>query len=86
MPESGLPGIWRCARDGAELDLRGLDPPEPMVGILGRITADPDRADFVVRLSRDPVHLFAELAALGWSWNYLASEEGEVRLRLARLT
>lgn len=86
MPESGLPGVWCSAGGEAELDLRGLDPPEPMVAILGRITANPDRAAFVVRLSRDPVPLFAELAALGWSWDYLASDEGEVRLRLTRLT
>jgi len=85
MPEDGLPGVWRDLGEGPELDLRGLDPPEPMVGILGRIEADPDRASFTVRLSRDPIHLFAELGERGWGWQYLGSSEGEVRLRLARV-
>lgn len=84
MAEDGLPGAWRDAENGPELDLRGLDPPAPMIGILGRIEADPDRPAFVVRLSRNPIHLFPELGELGWGWQYLPAEGDEVRLRLAR--
>lgn len=82
--DDGLPGAWRDTEDGPELDLRDLDPPAPMVGILARIEAAPDRAPFTVRLSRDPVHLFAELGERGWGWQYLGAGAGEVRLRLAR--
>lgn len=84
MTEDDLPGIWRATAEGTELDLRGLDPPEPMVGILGRIEADPDRPAFIVRLPRDPIHLFAELAERGWGWEHLPAEPGDVRLRMAR--
>jgi len=84
MAEDRLPGTWCNSGDGPELDLRGLEPPEPMVAILGRIEADPDRAPFTVRLARDPIHLFAELVERGWRWEYLTLEEGNVRLRLAR--
>ena len=55
-----------------------------MVGILGRIEAAPDRAPFIARLPRDPVHLYGELAARGWRGEVLSLEEGNVRLRLAR--
>jgi len=84
MTEDELPGVWRETRYGPELDLCGLDAPEPMVGIVGRIESDPDRGPFVVHLPRDPIHLFAELAERGWCWEYLTREEGKVRLRLAR--
>ncbi|MCZ7675060.1 MAG: DUF2249 domain-containing protein [Roseovarius sp.] len=79
-----LPGRWSEGADGPELDLRGLEPPEPMVGILGRIEADPHHAPFTVRLARDPIHLFAELIERGWAWQYLPAEADEVRLRLER--
>ncbi len=79
-----LPGRWRDTAEGPELDLRGLEPPAPMVGILGRIEADPHRPAFTVRLDRDPVHLFPELAERGWGWQYLTTGPGEVRLRLER--
>lgn len=85
MAEDDLPGVWRDMGEGPELDLRDLDPPEPMVGILGRIEADPRRAPFTVRLSRDPIHLFPELGERGWGWQYLPAAGGAVRLRLARL-
>lgn len=79
----GLPGVWRDFGAGQELDLRGLEPPEPMVGILGRIEADPGRAPFIVRVPHDPVHLYGELVARGWRGEVLSLEEGNVRLRLA---
>jgi len=82
--DEALPGRWRDTAEGPELDLRGLEPPEPMVGILGRIEADPHRPAFTVRLERDPVHLFPELAERGWGWQYLPVGPGEVRLRLER--
>ncbi len=68
------------------LDLRGLQPPQPAVTIL-TFLAGPEAGDAViVRLARDPVFLYPELAALGWGWEPLSAEPQDVRLRLVRRT
>ncbi|HNT39885.1 MAG TPA: DUF2249 domain-containing protein [Rubrivivax sp.] len=71
-------GCWR-------LDLRGLPPPQPMVTILRHLEqhADDGRA-LLVRLERDPVMLYPELAERGWCAETLSDEPGDVRLRLQR--
>lgn len=66
------------------LDLRGLQPPQPAVAIL-TFLAGPDAGDAViVRLARDPIFLYPELAARGWGWELLHAEPQDVRLRLVR--
>jgi hypothetical protein len=66
------------------LDLRGLEPPRPAVTILTFLDG-PDAGDVViVRLARDPIFLYPELAARGWDWEPLRSEPQDVRLRLVR--
>ncbi len=65
-----------------EFDLRGLEPPGPMVEILRRIGGEDPGDGFTVRLERDPVFLYPELDELGWSCEHLDAPEGEVRLRL----
>lgn len=66
------------------LDLRGLEPPRPAVTIL-TFLARPEAGDeVVVRLARDPIFLYPELAERGWAWEPLTVEPGDVRLRLVR--
>lgn len=66
------------------LDLRGLEPPRPAVTIL-TFLARPDAGDeVVVQLAREPVFLYPELVERGWTWEPLAVEPGDVRLRLVR--
>lgn len=48
-----------------ELDLRGLEPPEPMIQILNVLEASPAGASFRARTDRQPIHLFPELSARG---------------------
>lgn len=74
----GGDGCW-------QLDLRGLSPPQPMVTILRHLEqhADDGRA-LVVRLDRDPVMLYPELAERGWDAERVDGDPGEVRLRLQR--
>jgi hypothetical protein len=45
-------------------DLRGLDPPEPLVRILAAIEEAPGPLEFW--LSREPYPLYPLLAAAGW--------------------
>lgn len=48
-----------------ELDLRGLEPPQPMLEILNRLEASPVGATFRARTDRQPIHLFPELSVRG---------------------
>ena len=87
--EKELPTSVRGVRvewtDGVpSLDLRGLPPPQPAVTILA-LLEDANCGDCVlVRLERDPVFLYPELAERGWSWEPVSEAPGDVRLRLFR--
>ena len=76
---------WRRWRDGdgEHLDLRGLQPPQPLVKVL-RLLPELQAAgcSLLLHLDRDPVMLYPELEDLGWSVEPLPSSEGEVRLQL----
>lgn len=48
-----------------ELDLRGMEPPEPMLRILNTLEATAPGATFRARTDRQPMHLFPELDARG---------------------
>lgn len=50
---------------GAELDLRGLEPPEPMIRILNLLESGAAGTTFRARTDRQPLHLFPELVARG---------------------
>jgi hypothetical protein len=80
-------GARRWTEDGRpHIDVRGLDPPAPLVAILALIRdVGPGRA-IVVHHDRDPVFLYPELAEIGWTAERVDSERGEVRLVLAQTT
>lgn len=84
-PEGTAGGVPIVDEGGVPcLDLRGLEPPRPAVTIL-TFLAGPEAGDVViVRLGRDPVFLYPELAARGWDWELLHAEPEDVRLRLVR--
>lgn len=60
----------------AELDLRGLEPPEPMLRILNALEAAERGATIRARTDRQPLHLFPELAARGASHSSEAAGDG----------
>lgn len=79
-------GQARQWREGAadHIDVRGLEPPQPMVGILA-LLGDPNvAAEVIVHHEREPVFLYPELSERGWSWEIVEGAPGEVRLRLVR--
>lgn len=83
----------RAARTGATvsiegatttIDVRGLEPPQPLVSIL-TLLEGPDVTDTViVHHDRDPLLLFPELEEHGWTWSRLPAPAGQVHLRLTR--
>lgn len=82
--------IWRGA-DGVHIDVRGLEPPEPMVAILGLIDGDESGPVIVAHLDREPIFLYPELDDRGWTHEIVPSScgghdcEGDVTLRLVCL-
>jgi uncharacterized protein (DUF2249 family) len=83
-PASDGARIWRES-EAAHIDVRGLEAPEPMLVIL-RLLERPDCAtSVIVHHEREPLFLYPELAERGWRHEVLASEPGEVRLRLTRM-
>lgn len=77
------PRLWR-EHDTPHIDVRGLEPPEPMLAIL-RLLEDADTGDTViVHHEREPLFLYPELDERGWAHAVVPGDSGEVRLRLTR--
>ena len=57
---------WQDA-EGIHLDLRGLEPPDPMVAILGEIDAGASEP-VIALMDREPIFLYPELVERGWDW------------------
>jgi len=84
QPQDGS-RIWAAA-DGVHIDVRGLEPPEPMVRILQLIDGEIDTA-VIAHLDREPIFLYPELDDRGWDHEIISpgcEDEDEVRLRLVR--
>ena len=81
--------IWR-AGDAVHIDVRGLDPPEPMVAILQAIDSGEVDTVLVAHLDREPIFLYPELDDRGWSHELIPSSCGSadcedgVMLRMER--
>jgi hypothetical protein len=73
---------WQDA-DGVHIDVRGLEPPQPMTLILDLIDAGQIKA-LTVHHEREPLFLYPELADRGWACLSLEERGGEVILKLAR--
>lgn len=74
-PPPPRPGVPPCGghdaprtHDQVELDLRGLQPPEPMLRILQQLEATAPGQAFTARTDRQPIHLLPELQARGASY------------------
>jgi len=85
MGEPEIPGKRWDSAEAVHLDLRGLEPPEPMVAILAVLDTPGEKRPVTIIMSRDPIFLFPELAERGWQHEYLPSEGAETRLRLTRV-
>jgi hypothetical protein len=82
-PEQESRREWEAA-DGVHIDVRGLEPPQPMLNILELV--DSGRAGDVVTVhhEREPVYLYPELLQRGWTYRTIEGEPDEVRIRLLR--
>ncbi|MHA1536698.1 MAG: DUF2249 domain-containing protein [Alphaproteobacteria bacterium] len=82
-PEGAPEGarFWRQG-DDVHIDVRGLEPPGPMLAILAWIESPRTAGRALVHLDREPIFLYPELAERAWSHEIVPGEPGEVLLRL----
>ncbi len=76
------PDSW--AEPSHYLDLADLDPPEPMVRILGQLERMEEGEVAFALLAREPVFLFPELTARGHAWAGDFDETGNVYRLMVR--
>ena len=74
--------------DGVHAELRGLEPPEPMVTILRLIDSGEAENVIIAHFDHEPIFLYPELDDRGWTHEIMPHEcdscEGGVRLCIAR--
>ena len=75
--------LWRQG-GVAHIDVRGLEPPCPLLAVLGLIERPECGDEVIFHHDRDPMLLYPELAERNWTSERLAAEPGDVRLRLIR--
>jgi hypothetical protein len=83
--------VWRTA-EAIHIDVRGLEPPEPMVQILRLIDGNPGATVIIAHLDREPIYLYPELEDRGWAHDIVPHACGgsgshcddDVELRLER--
>ena len=81
--KTGLPGKHWMDTDGLHIDVRDLEPPGPMVAILGQIDQPGQSGPITVHHDRQPVYLFPELAERGWTCTQIPGDPDdpdEIRL------
>lgn len=79
--------VWRTA-DAVHVDLRGLEPPEPLVAILRMIDGGEVDHVLIAHFDRDPVFLYPELDDRGWTHEIIPHQcafgDNGVMLSIAR--
>lgn len=85
----GSERVWRTS-EGVHINVRGLEPPEPMVAILRLLDSGEADGAVIAHLDREPIYLYPELNDRGWSYEIVHPAcgspdcEGAVELRLTR--
>lgn len=85
----GSPRVWRTV-DAVHIDVRDLEPPEPMIAILRTIDGGTVDTALIAHLDREPIFLYPELDDRGWSHEIIQSSCGSancedgVMLRMMR--
>jgi len=89
QPHDSCP-IWRTP-EAVHIDVRGLQPPEPMVAILWMLDFGEVGSVVIAHLDREPIFLYPELDERGWCYKIVppplrgeAGCEDEVMLRIVR--
>ncbi len=66
------------------IDVRGLEPPEPLVRILETIATLPNDAQLHAHTDRRPMHLYAQLEHRGFAGQTEEQEDGSFITHICR--
>jgi hypothetical protein len=78
-----MPDAPSAAEEERFLDLRGLEPPEPLMRVFAALEEAPERP-LRIRLQREPYPLYPMLLAGGWKRRTIALEEGGYDIVISR--
>ena len=78
-----MPDAPTDPQDEQFLDLRGLDPPAPLLRVFEALDAAPDRP-LRARFAREPFPLYAMLQAGGWIRRTVAREDCSYDVLISR--
>lgn len=65
------------------LDLRGLEPPEPLLRVFAALEAAPE-LPLRIRMHREPFPLYPMLRAGGWTHRTVAQRQGCIDILISR--
>ncbi len=84
-PEGAPEGarFWRQG-DVAHIDVRGLQPPLPMLAVLSWVDGPKTIERALVHFDREPIFLYPELAERQWAHEIVPGAPGEVLVALRR--
>jgi uncharacterized protein (DUF2249 family) len=68
-----------------ELDVRELEPPEPMVRILEALSKLPENTILLVRHHREPLLLYEKLKQRSFQWEIQKLDENDYRLKIWKI-
>jgi hypothetical protein len=80
-PQEAPPG----GREIIDVDVRGLEPPEPLVKILEAVESAPGSAVLHARTLRRPMHLYAALEERGWKGETIEQPDGSFVTAIQKL-
>jgi uncharacterized protein (DUF2249 family) len=80
---SAAPGQRAPLRPPVELDVRGLEPPQPMIAILEKLRELGEGAQLLVHHHRDPVLLYEKLSLRGYAARTEKRGEGDYLVHVA---
>lgn len=83
-PSAEKPSMSTGTKGSAELDVRGLEPPEPLVRILDALETLPVGAVLRARTDREPCHLFGEAEQRGFRHDCNEQSDGSWLTTLTR--
>ncbi len=78
-----MPGTALPPEGERVLDLRGLEPPEPLMRVFAALEAAPEQP-LRARFPREPFPLYAMLQAGGWTRRTVARDDGSFELLISR--
>ena len=74
-PRPDTPRIWQTP-EADHIDVRGLEPPQPMVAILRLLDSNAAGSTVIAHLDREPIFLYPELDERGWSHEVVPGSSG----------